>query len=200
MGSMLSATELAEMLDLSKGRISQLVAEGKLDACYIGSGRARRFDPVAVARALGKRIDPAQKLGNGAPTQAAAARILQDQAPPRSAPPTTPGDDYEQARTVKAQEEARRLRRLNLEAEGAFVLAEEAARQARRQIGQEIAEVQTFIRDTARVIADRHGVDFKTVRQDMLDQWRAHRGRRAEEAEERAASAEMAAAELEQDI
>lgn len=197
---MLSATELAAMLDLTKGRISQLVAEGKLDDCYVGTGRARRFDPVAVARALGRRIDPGQRLGNGAATQAAAARILHDQVPPPRSAPTAIDGDYEQARTVKAQEEARRLRRLNAEAEGAFVLAEEAARQARRQIGQEIAEVQTFIRDAARVIADRHGVDFKTVRQCLVDQWRAHRGRRAEEAEERAANAEMTAAELEQDI
>lgn len=202
----LSGVELAEMLGITKGRVSQLVSEGKLDGCYHGDGRSRRYDPVAVAKALGRRIDMGQQLGNGARTQAAAASILQaNAAPAPSSPaptpaPTTQLAEYERARTEKAQEEARRLKRLNAEAEGAFVLAEEVERQVRRQVGQEVAEVSTFIRDAARLIADRHQLDFKEVRQQLLDQWRSHRGARVDTAEERADAAAMTDAEIAADI
>lgn len=199
-----STVRLAEMLGVTRGRISQLVGEGKLDGCYQGLGRARRFDPIASARALGHRIDPGQRLGNGAPTQAAAGRILQmvpaesPSPPPEPAgagpgggpsppsgppgPPAAEPSGYELARAVKAQEEARRLRRLNAEAEGQYVLADEVARQVQRQIGREIAEVESFLRDAARRIADRHGLDFRTVRAELRDQWRSHRGARADAA------------------
>lgn len=202
----LSGGELAEMLGITKGRVSQLVSEGKLAGCYRGDGRLRRYDPVAVAKALGKRIDMGQQLGNGARTQAAAASILQaNAAPAPSSPaptpaPTTQLAEYERARTEKAQEEARRLKRMNAEAEGSFVLAEEVERQVRRQVGQEVAEVTTFIRDAARLIADRHQLDFKEVRQQLLEQWRSHRGKRVDAAEERADAATLTDAELAADI
>lgn len=91
-------------------------------------------------------------------------------------------------------------KRRNAEAEGMFVLADEVARQVRRQIGQELAEVTTFIREVARLVADRHQLEFKAVRLIMMDQWRAHRGARAETAEEAASVADMAPAEIAADI
>lgn len=211
---MLSATELAAMLDLSKGRISQLVGEGKLDGCYHGDGRARRFDPEAVAKALGRRTDAGQRLGNGASTQRAIRRIVSGNAPPPPPPsppvagpasaPAAPNpeseSEYERGRTAKMWAEARRAERQNAEAEGSFVLASEVARQVRRQVGQEIAEVEAYIRDAARVVADRHGLDFKAVRQLMVDRWRAHRGARADAAETAAGSVDLSEAERDADI
>lgn len=207
---MLSATELATMLDLSKGRISQLVSEGKLDGCFTGNGRDRRFDPAAVAKVLGKRTDPGQRLGNGAPTQRAISQILGEAPPPPvrpvapSASPVPPPpaleSDYEAARTANAIADLRRKQRLNAEAEGTFVLADEVARQVRRQIAQEIGEVQTYIRDVARRVADRFQIDFKEVRQIMVEDWRTHRGARADAAEDAAALAVMSDAEIAADI
>ncbi len=211
---LLSATELADMLQLSKGRISQLVGEGKLDGCWSGAGRARRFDPEAAAKALGKRLDPGQRLGNGASTQRAIAEFMATGAGPAprpgaDAPTSTPAaplrpaeqeSEYEAARTAKVLEDVRMAKRRNAEAEGMFVLADEVARQVRRQIGQELAEVTTFIREVARLVADRHQLEFKAVRLIMMDQWRAHRGARAETAEEAASVADMAPAEIAADI
>ena len=130
----LTATELAGVLDLSKGRISQLVSGGQLKGCYSGDGRHRRFDLAKVAAALGRRLDPGQMLGNGAKTSEALARIpAADPAPsppqdPAPAPPPAglgatelPSRDpsrYELAKTLKAEEDARTARRRNSEAEG----------------------------------------------------------------------------------
>ncbi len=189
-----NARELAEHLRVTPPRISQLLSEGKLEGCYHGIGRARRFDLVACAEALGRRINPGQRLGNGAETQRAAAAILAGRLggagedvqvrPPAptaepSAPPAPPENRYEAARTIKAEEEARTARRRNLEAEGLFVLASEVEQQVRGQIGREIAETQNFLRALARVVADAHQLDAKVLRKLMLDEWRRHRSARA---------------------
>ncbi len=68
------ASELAGKLGLSRGRISQLVRDGVFDGCFRGSGRDRRFDLDKCAAAYHK-LDPGQRLGNGAKTQKAIARI-----------------------------------------------------------------------------------------------------------------------------
>ncbi|PKP67930.1 MAG: hypothetical protein CVT83_07585, partial [Alphaproteobacteria bacterium HGW-Alphaproteobacteria-5] len=161
-------------MGLSRARISQYVSEGKLDGCYSGEGRARRFDPGAVAKALGRRLDVAQMLGNGAETKRALATLQErGQDTPAPAPKSRQidggelvekdPDRYELARTQKTEEEARKLRRLNAEAEGTFLLASEVERQIARQMAQEIAEFETVLRDGARRVADKLGVDFKTA-------------------------------------
>jgi len=159
----LSASDLAAELGLSRGRISQLVADGRLDGCYTGEGRARRFDLRAVATALNRRLDAGQMLGNGRATKRALSALAGDDAPDATmsrdeAPAVRRGetlddrdpDRYELARIQKIEEEARRLRRANAEAEGTMVLASAVHRQVARQIAQEVAEFESVLRDAAR--------------------------------------------------
>lgn len=197
--SMLTATELAGRLSLSKGRISQLVGDGRLDGCYQGDGRQRRFDLDKCKMALKGRLDPGQMLGNGSKTK----QKLKDD-PPKDKrgdflDPRDP-DRYELARTLKVEEEARRARRLNSEAEGTLVSADSVRQEVARQIGQEIAQFETVMRDAARAIADRMGVDYRTARQILVETWRAHRTNRAGALEEIAEAATMTEAEKEADF
>jgi transcriptional regulator with XRE-family HTH domain len=208
-----NATELAKVLGLTKGRISQYVSSGQLDGCFTGTGRARRFDLAASARALNRRLDKGQLMGNGATTRKRLRDIEdsdQGQALPQARPASPPqesgqlgGEDpdrYELARTLKAEEEARRLRRQNAEAEGHFVLASEVQAQVARQIGQEIAEVETMLRDAARRVADDFGVDYREVRQLLVQTWRAHRGQRATTGAAQADAAALSDAEQAEDF
>lgn len=210
---MLTTTELAQQLGLSKGRISQLVGAGRLDGCFSGDGRARRFDPAAVQAALRQGLDVAQMMGNGAKTKVALARLMdqphdggddrQTRAPmPRDGAelPATDTGRYELARAQKAEEEARALRRRNQEAEGAFVLSSEVSRQVQRVVVQEIAEMEAFVRSSAREVADRMGVDFKAVRKVMMDCWRVHRAGRSDVLAVEAAAAAMTETERAEDI
>jgi hypothetical protein len=212
---MLSSSELARTLGVTPGRVSQYVAAGSLDGCFSGSGRARRFDLEKVAAALGKSLDPGQMMGNGAGTRAALKEIQAGGAaqPPapvaRRSQPTTSGatelgdndpERYKLARTEKAEEEARRLRRQNAEAEGRFVLASEVNHTVARMIGQEIAEVETVLRDGARKIADDMGVDFKTARQILVNTWREHRGKRSNQLDLQAKAAELTETEALENI
>jgi len=212
------ASELASALGLTKGRISQLVASGTLEGCYQGVGRDRVFDLNACARVLNRKLDPGQMLGNGADTKRRLREIERASAPgldlpfasrPAAAPvPPAEGEElrpndpdrYELARAAKAEQELRGLLLKNGREEGQYVLAAEVAREVSRALGQEIREVETFIRDIARVLADKMGVDFKEARQILLDGWRAHRGGRAAVLSQEAEVAQMSPDEVAADI
>lgn len=211
---MLTASELAETLGVSKGRVSQYVSERKLDGCFDGEGRARRFDLAKCAAALGRKLDPGQMMGNGAQTRKA-LRDLASEGAQAAGPaagglsgrshmdgelPTGDAARYELARTQKAEEEVRRLRRDNELNEGTLVKASEVERQVARIVAQEIAEFETVLRDGARKVADRMGVDFKGVRQALVETWRAHREGRVAALSAEAEAAAMTDAEIAADI
>lgn len=216
--STLNTTDLAKELKLTKGRISQYVAQGKLEGCYSGDGRARRFKLDAVLHALGRKLDQGQMLGNGASTRKAIAALQSredqdDEELPRAT--ATPGrssgagatelepndsDRYELARTLKVEQEARRLLRNNAIEEGSLVLASEAARQTARLVAQEVSEFENALRDGARLVADKMGVDYKTVRQHLLTTWREHRAKRSLQLQDQAETAGLTDAEREADI
>lgn len=205
----LRAVEVAARLGLTRARISQLLAEGRLEGTYQGEGRERRYDLASVAERLNVELHPGQALGNGRETKRAVADILagrvdpgpEPEAPRESAElPRGDLDRYELARVQKVEEEARRLRRQNAEAEGKMVLASSVALQVQRQIGQEVAEFETVLRDAARIAADRLEIDFKVLRQILTDEWRAHRARRTKALVETADAAELTEAEAEADI
>jgi hypothetical protein len=212
---MLSASELAAHLGVTKGRVSQLVAKGALDGCWEGEGRGRRFDLAKCAMRLDRKLDRGQMLGNGAATRAALRTILsgpeadseaesRPAAPDRSkydgALPERDADRYDLARTQKAEEEVRKLRRDNEMAAGTLVKASEVKRQVSRLIAQEIAEFETVLRDGARRIADKLGVDYKVARQLLTETWRAHRGGRSTTLSEASDAAVMTEAEGAADI
>lgn len=213
-----SASELADRLSVSKARVSQYVSEGKLAGCFTGDGRQRRFDLAACAHALGRTLDKGQLMGNGAETRRALAELASGSvssdrpkpAPPipypmmtgradRELEPKDP-DRYELARTQKAEEEARRLRRMNAQDEGTFALTSEVARQVAQQMAQEIGEFEAVMRDGARQVADVLGVDFKTVRQILTDRWRAHRATRAAQLVQQAETMGLSPEEQAEDI
>jgi hypothetical protein len=201
-----TATKLAGELGLSKGRISQMVSSGQLEGCFTGEGRARRFDLGKVAAVLGQRLDPGQSMGNGAATKAALDLLKQDgegtPTPTNGATRLAPGDGdgYHLARTQKAFEETRKLRRQNAEAEGLYVLAAEAQLEVKRLLSQEVAEFEQVLRDGARAIADELNVDFKTARKILVDKFRAHRDRRARALASEASEAELSETEQAEDI
>jgi len=202
-----NATQLAKELNLSKGRISQYVGEGKLDGCFEGEGRNRRFDLGKVAKALAVKLDSGQMMGNGADTRRAIqelpeARQAAARSSPAGATALPPGDNdrYTMARTLKAEEEARRLRKQNAVEEKQFVLRAEATLQAKRLVSKEIAGFESVLRDGARRIADDLGVDFKTARTILVQEFRAHRARRTEALADDAAAAKMTDSEKDADF
>lgn len=203
----LNTTELAARLAVSKARVSQYVSEGKLDGCYTGDGRGRRFDLEKVAHALGRKLHPGQMLGNGAATRDALRDLGNDEMPepalrlrPDAPLPVNDADRYEMARTLKAEEEARRLRRQNMAEERIWVLAEDVERHTARALTKEIAQVETMLRDAARAVADQFGLDFRSVRKVLMDEWRRYRASRASELGDQAQDTALTPDEREADV
>ena len=177
-----SASELAAHLDVSKGRVSQWVKEGKLRNTYTGDGKARRFDLDAVRIALGRTLDTAQALGNGRGTLEAIGAL-----PESTGDDEAPADDdlkrrYDLARTMRLEEQARAARWDNDQRSGTLVLASEVESATLALIGQEIAQVEAFIRRAARALGDQMGLDAKAAQAVMLTIWREYRGDRAAQA------------------
>lgn len=198
----LNTTQLAERLSVSKARISQYVSEGKLNGCYSGDGRARRFDLAKVADALGRKLDLGQMTGNGLATRRAIRVIEGDGQPAPAAAPRDGGelqlrdpDRLELATIQIKEEEARRRRRDNERDEGRWVLAEEVQRHTARAVAREIGQFETVIRDAARAVADQFGVDYREVRKVMMDQWRLHRGSRRDQLRQEAEQSGLSDAE-----
>jgi hypothetical protein len=219
----LSSSELADTLKVSRGRVSQYVKEGKLEGCYQGSGRDRRFDMARVAAALGRVLDQGQMMGNGAETRRQLHQIAplpglgpdqdgDDEPAPRPAArtagpqkadtelPQRDPDRYELARTQKAEEEARRLRRQNAESEGTVVLASEVALQTTRLVNREVQAMDAVLQAGARAVADRLGVDYREARAILTQVWREHRAKRSVDLGVEAAVAAMTPAEAAEDI
>ena len=199
----MNTTQLAKELGVSKGRISQYVSEGKLDGCFAGDGRSRRFDLAKVRAALDHGLDPGQMLGNGSETK----RRLRDGGGSGEQPDRRDGelrrgdpDRYELARIQKVEEEARKLRRQNLLDEGSLVLADQAAREAGRALTKELAQIEDFLVTQARALADVLGVDFKEARKVLIDGWRDHRAKRAAALAAQGRAAERSAEEAEADF
>jgi excisionase family DNA binding protein len=223
--ALMTASELARVLNVSRARVGQYVTEGKLNGCFLGDGRARRFDLDKVAAALGRGLHPGQMLGNGAQTRKAIADLATPAPtmyrPVRITPAPSLGDGgeagqpegrgegrgddseaakYETARTAKAEEEVRKLRRQNAEAEGQFVLASEVERATARMLAQEVAEFEAMLRTSARAVADKLGLDAKAVRAIFMETWRDHRSSRATALDVQAAQADLTDDELAGDI
>lgn len=207
---MITASELAKTLGISRQRVHQYVQAGKLDGCFSGDGVLRRFDVAKSAEALGKRLDPGQLMGNGAATKAVIRDIASASTTAKNddtgthgearAPASVDPDSYEAVRIQKAQEETRRLRRINAESEGRYVSAIEAAQSTTKLLAQEIAQFEMALRDGSRMTADKLGVDFKTVRQFMMEAWRNHRTNRSAALDMVAERAALSEVELAEDI
>jgi hypothetical protein len=203
---LVKASELAACLGVSSARVSQYVSQGKLDGCFHGEGRDRRFDLDACVAALGKQLHPGQMMTNGAQTKRILDRLGWALAAPAGSGPAGGGPTgnpelgrFELARTEKMEQEARRLRRDNDLATGTLVKASEVERQVQRLMAQEIAEFEAVLRDGARRIADRLGVDFRAARQMLNEAWREHREGRVAETLGSAAHAVMTEIEQEAD-
>lgn len=193
-----SSSELAIRLDVSKGRVSQWVTEGKLRGCFTGDGRARRFDLDAVLVALGRNLDTAQSLGNGRATLAAIGAIADPELPDDL------DDDgltnvnkarYDTARTMLIEERARAARYDNAQREGSLVLVSEVEAQVLAQIGLEMAQIESFLRAAAKDVASATGADARKVRAALTAAWRRHRGERAVASDTRVSGAKPSPAE-----
>jgi hypothetical protein len=103
--------------------------------------------------------------------------------------------EYDKARTMRMVEQARAARWENEQREGTLALAAEVQQQVLAQIGQELAQIEAFIRQASATLAEALGAQRQQVRSILLAEWRRHRGDRAAAAAMRADAAKPTPAE-----
>lgn len=208
MTELVNATELARLTGKSKGAVSQWVSSGKLEGCYAGEGRMRRFDVAKCAIALDRKIDRGQRLGNAAGTQTALER-LNEQPPETAGRPAETHDGsieprdqdrYALVRTQRAEEELRKARRDNARDEGMFVHRETMDRTIAKMMAVEIAGTDAMLNAAARKVANELDVEFVKVRTILREGWRNHRRARAADLKAVSDAAHLTEIEKEADI
>lgn len=202
-----STTELATEFNVTKGRVSQWVAEGKLNGCYEGDGRDRRFDVAKCAAALGMNRDLGQSIGNGMDVTRRIAAINAAGEPgeidlgeleenPPDDEPQAWVDLAAKARVITERERAREALRKSAAAAGRFVLKSEVAAAVSGQISRLIGEIErTFFREVAAALADELGIETAQAKAILQRTWREHRATAASNAMDEAEAAGPSEAE-----
>ena len=192
----------AEIINVSPGRVSQYISEGKLfGPALVGEGRAAKIR-VSVARAqLQRRLDIAQRMTNGAAT------LLDGPSPSTSPPPEALGEappvavpqveiprntldeQYKAERLAKIQAENRRIKRDELADRGVYTRSDDARDATKRAVGAVVTGVEGGLTQIAQAIAAKFEVPQRDVIHLLKQEWRGIRASIDEQL--RRAAAEM---------
>ena len=189
----------AEIINVSPGRVSQYISEGKLfGPALVGEGRAAKIR-VSVARAqLQRRLDIAQRMTNGAATlldgpSAATPETMGEAAPvavpPVDIPRNTLDEQYKAERLAKIQAENRRIKRDELADRGVYTRSDDARDATKRAVGAVVTGVEGGLTQIAQAIAAKFEVPQRDVVHLLKQEWRGIRASIDEQL--RRAAAEM---------
>lgn len=158
--------DFARLVNLSPGRVSQLISEGKISDCLVGEGRNQRIDAGKAIEKLKLRRDPGQALGNGAKTTlqpASPAVVLQPETPA-----VTEADDIslklQRAKLEEAEFRNRKLREEERARAGIYVLAEDVKAETAQLASRLLQLFENGLMDLATELAST----FKLPQRDVL--------------------------------
>jgi hypothetical protein len=162
--------------------------------------RARIWVEQAEAD-LAASLSPSQQWHHEFPANATTSPLpivaAAPEQPQNSPAPLQPSD---LARRIKAdadraEYEAEVSRRRLLVDEGHYVVAEDTVREWGRELAKLIGEIETFLSTTlAKSLAEKHGLDWKTLTVEMREKFRVFRGGISEDARTRREAIEAEAA------
>lgn len=176
-----SKGQFAQLANVSAGRVSQWIAEGKLSgAALVGEGRSARIK-VSVAQAqLRTRIDVGQRFGNGINTKLT---------PPLDAPlapaaPSVPVTDpieerIKQAKLREIEFKNRESAEKELARKGTLILAKDASDQMVALVGAMLNVFEGALPDLAAAAASQFRVPQRDVLHLLRRELRAVRERAA---------------------
>lgn len=194
-----TATELARAIGVTPGRVSQLVKSGRLNGCFEGDGKRRRFDAARVAERLHAVLHAGQQTGEGmAATSAREALLLAARpAPVQAEPPQIKSDAARltRARADEAEYRASQARRQMQLDEGRYLLAAEVARATTAATRQLLDDIERWLLDQTRARARAAGADPSQAVAEVRAAWRDWRARRSGQCAAAAAAASPTAAE-----
>lgn len=158
--------EFARLVNLSPGRVSQMISEGKISDCLVGTGRDARIDADKAIEKLKLRRDPGQALGNGAKAKLQAAAPAPEAKPE---PPAVAESDeislkLQRAKLEEAEFRTRKLREEERARAGLYVLAEDVKAETAKLATRLLQLFESGLSDVATDIA----AAFKVPQRDVL--------------------------------
>ena len=164
-----SKGEFAALCGVSKGRVSQWLDEGKLDAAsLVGVGRSARIDVAKAKAQIAARTDPGQRFGNGLLTNLIAAPAPPPSAPSRPDPvDPTPRDlideRIKQAKLAEVEFRNRKAAEEERARSGRYVEAAESRRTVTKLVGEVLKQFEGSLGDMATSLAGRFALPERDV-------------------------------------
>ncbi|ODR98912.1 hypothetical protein AUC68_06995 [Methyloceanibacter methanicus] len=197
MKTVVTKAEYAAMKERRPSCVSNWIAEGKItSAALVGQGTRAKIWVEQADRDLAAGLHIGQQLAQDRPAFDRASDALpREETGSRAAPvsATAAGDDFllsaRKAKAAKDISEAK-LAQLKMEREtGRWIDAQKAQQVWSRELSGILLDIDTFITGAlAREIADRHGLDAKSLAVEIRALYRAHRRSAADQAKEKAAA------------
>jgi hypothetical protein len=158
--------EFAAMIRVSPGRVSQLIAEGKLGSLELqGTGRSAKVRVPEALAALKLKLDMSQMTGNGSGTRLNVAPVA---AVPKVDAPQTPEDQIEfrfkQAKLEQQEAINRKIAEEEKARAGVYMLADEARAEAAKLAGQLLQAFEGGLTDMATALA----AEYKLPQRDVV--------------------------------
>lgn len=181
-GEIVSKGRFAELRNVSPGRVSQWISEGKIKPnALVGEGRNAKIDVAVATLQLRETLDISQRAGNGLETR------LDLQAPASGAPPQTtpreqtkpsastplPEDPVAEAIKLEKLDQLRRANRKQAEDEAARAGRFTETADAIRQMGAIASQLMTVVEGSLTELATAISARFEIPQRDVLHLLRA---------------------------
>ena len=175
-----SKGEFARMCNVTPGRLSQWLAEGKITGdAIVGEGRMARID-IAKARAqLNIKLDMSQRLGNGIDTDLGDRGDRADRAPASAREPGVE-DQIKAARLAQMEAANRRTAEEDRLRRGIYMLTEDAQQEMARIAGTMITIIEGSLTDLATALAARFEIPQRDALHELRTRFREIRANAAE--------------------
>lgn len=196
MKTIVTKAEFAARKQRGPSSVSNWIADGKItEAALIGIGPRARIWVEQADIDLARAFDPAQQLAQRHPILPPAAQpaLAADETGtgvPRSTPAAQAAAEVDadiarkrRADAQRAEADAIAAERRNAIEEGRYIDAAAATRSWSTELARLVTDTDTFVTMTlARILAERHGLEWKQLSAEMRSELRRHRGEIADEA------------------
>lgn len=189
MKTIITKGEFAKLKGRAPSAISNWIADGRITAAALmGSGVRARIWVEQAERDLARNLDPSQQIAQDRPVSMTAPAGGGVQEAP-AAPLPAPAEDEDLRRRRRADAESAEhqaeLLRMKREREaGRWVEAAGAQKRFSAELVKFVTEVETWAaQKLARMLAEKHGLDWRTLSADVRASWREFRGEKANAAE-----------------
>lgn len=174
-----SKSAFAQMIRVSKPRVSQLISEGKIHGPAIqGEGRSAKIVVAIAKQQLSAGLDLDQRAANGtADLTGADQETFQSGAPPIEAVPREPTTDdlYKQERLRKIQRENEDLEEKRREKNGIYVRADAMRSTVTRHVANMIDGFEADLGHWAEELSAETGGSVKEIKHSLKKLFRGTR-------------------------